>query len=134
MIIRKLLTYFLACILVPALISVWSLPSISEFLGVFWLLFLYGAPFLLLYGLPVSCLSDMVTQKISPSIRAFIAFVIHLFFGLILIFILHLFNNEAWDNLSRLFLICSTVGSFLVWGIDEILRKVADWETIQSGM
>ncbi|TYS67834.1 hypothetical protein FZC76_14850 [Sutcliffiella horikoshii] len=74
MIIRKLLTFFLACIFVPV------------------------------------------------PIRALVAFVIHLF------------SKEPWDNMSQLFLIFSTIGAFIIWGIDELLRKVADWESIQSGM
>jgi hypothetical protein len=139
MIIRKLLTFFLACMLIPAIIALFSLGSALEFLGTFWFLFFYGMPLLLLYGLPISCLSDKVTSEFSASARALVAFGFHMFFGIILVFLLHLFNigffkNEPWNDLSQLFLIFSTVGAFVVWGIDEILRKVADWEKIQSGM
>lgn len=134
MIIRKLLTFFLACILIPAIIALFSLSSSGEFIGWFWVFFMSGAPLLLLYGMPISFLSDKITKKLSPFIRLVVSFVVHLFFGIILVFIILFLVNERWDELSRLFLVCSTVGAFVVWGIDEVLRKVADWEKIQSGM
>ncbi|CAG9620424.1 hypothetical protein [Sutcliffiella rhizosphaerae] len=137
MIIRKILTILLATFISPMPIAIWDL---SSGFGFYWLLFIFGTPFLLFYGMPVSFLSDIVTKKATtPLKRSLYALFIHIFFGLVLIIPFSLLISEPltmfWNGgIGKLLFICSTVSSFIVWTIDEILRKVANWEKIQSAM
>lgn len=115
MIIRKLVSAIVACIMVM-FISFLIEPS-----GFVIMLGMYLFPILLVYGLPSSILSDFVTKRMKGVIRGGIALVIHLL--LASVFVLILFNyGEAWVPFN-LFLLLSLVSSFLFWSVDEFLKS-----------
>ncbi len=114
MIIRKLVSAIVACIMVMFIYFLIEPSGFVIMLG------MYLIPILLVYGLPSSILSDFVTKRIKGVIRGGIALVIHLL--LASVFVLILFNyGEAWVPFN-LFLLLSLVSSFLFWSVDEFLK------------
>lgn len=140
MIIRKLLAFIFTSVIVIFFFGTWNninKPS-NDFWGSLWFIGLYSIPWILLYGIPVSIFSDRVTKRFTNIKRSMAALITHLFFGMIITFILYLFLNttfyEYWIQWGKLMFMASTLSSFVLWMIDEILRKIADWENIQSSL
>jgi hypothetical protein len=99
---------------------------------------LFVLPGVLLYGLPVSVLSDKLTKSLSGVKRVLLSLVIHLFFGLSFVFIIGIFIapenlftsfNQFWRD-AYLFFAFSTLVSLLYWSVDEVLRLVLNKKTI----
>jgi hypothetical protein len=99
---------------------------------------LFVLPGVLLYGLPVSVLSDKLTKSLNGFKRVLLSLVIHLFFGLSFVFIIGIFIapenlftsfNQFWRD-AYLFFAFSTLVSLLYWSVDEVLRLVLNKKTI----
>ncbi len=89
------------------------------------LLFPYSLVFVMVYGLPVSVLSDLVTKKIHGFSRLTVAFIIHISFGLSFIYFLSLIEPDfgglgPFDNLYG---VTAVIGSIIFFVLDEYLRK-----------
>jgi hypothetical protein len=93
---------------------------------------MYILPILLIYGVPVSVLSDFVTYRLAGYIRGLIALLIHLSFAVLFILIPVLISigdlkvifidfYSLLDNYFFFFL-ASIISSIIFWFIDEFIR------------
>ena len=115
MFIRKLVATIVACVLVMLL------SFIIEPSGFVIMIGMYLFPILLLYGLPSSIVSDVVTKNLKGVVRGGIALVIHLLLASLFVLICFMYG-EAWLPVN-LFLVFSLISSFLFWTVDEFLRS-----------
>lgn len=116
MIFRKIVAALISCLLVLVLYF------IVEQSGVVLLIGMYMFPFLLLYGIPVSILSDVFTKRLNGKMRAGAALAIHMSFAAFLVFILFDVFGEGWEPVN-FFLINALLSSFLFWVVDEGLQS-----------
>ncbi|WP_407268297.1 hypothetical protein [Radiobacillus sp. PE A8.2] len=85
---------------------------------------LFISPFIILYGVPVTFLSDYLGKQLTGNVRILIAFIVHLFFGVSFGIIfkmgseISLFVVEV--NVASIF---ATITALIFWAIDELLRK-----------
>jgi hypothetical protein len=131
---RKLLTLIIATFVSISTITIWFIISddegMSAFLPMGYLISLFALPAILLYGLPVSFLSEKLTKSDASNWRMVKTFIIHFFFGMSYIFIAGFIQsdrtlftdiNQFWRS-NEMYFIASTLTSIFIWGIDEILR------------
>ncbi|WP_078380786.1 hypothetical protein [Sutcliffiella halmapala] len=124
MIFRKLVTSILTCGLVMLIFFFIERTAFIIFIG------MYLLPILLLYGVPVSILSDFTTKRLKGVIRAILALFIHLFFATMFYLIPIYLGWEESISFSDLktflvnfiFMLC-ILASSLFWCIDEIFRS-----------
>lgn len=101
--------------------------SISEVPGLIVFASIYVTPVTLLYGVPVSILSDKMNHKFFEKKRVFVALALHLFFGIVFTFFFILIADSRsfitnYNGFDTYFLVASTGTSFVFWGMDEMLR------------
>ena len=104
----------------------------SSFFLSFFFLSLWIVPAIIIYGLPVSFLSEKLTKKSPELWRIIFAFFIHVSFGALFIFIygalfennINLFYefNEFWEVYEGL-IMPSLIGAGLFWIYDEVIRR-----------
>jgi hypothetical protein len=81
------------------------------------------SPYILLYGVPVTFLSDYVGKRITRKMRMPLAFIFHLFFGVIFGFIFPMNSNVSVFGVAvDSAFIFASITALLFWTIDEILR------------
>jgi hypothetical protein len=120
MLVRKLITFFISIFLFPIFLSPLLMIVSSDwyFFEVTVIVFLFSAPLILIFGMPISALSDFILENQKGKIRLQRAFAIHslmgLFFGIILSFVLE----------SDFYMFATTLASFTVWSIDELIRML----------
>ncbi|MCT2535310.1 hypothetical protein NC661_21120 [Aquibacillus koreensis] len=128
---RKLITLFLASILSISLISSYYVVTDgAPFFSVVSVIGLFAAPFLLLYGLPVSCLSDKLTELLYGKSRLGLSFVLHVSFGFSFLFIVgFIFDSQSiltdfgqFFTMNRDIFIASIFTSVCFWTIDEGIK------------
>ncbi|MFS0673527.1 hypothetical protein [Ornithinibacillus sp. 179-J 7C1 HS] len=94
---------------------------------------IYLAPFIILYAIPVTFLSDYVGRRFVGNVRVSVAFMVHLVFGVLFGFI---FPSNASFSLYGVeidtAIIFASITALLFWTIDELLRKNNFQETIFS--
>ena len=127
MLIRKIISAIVACVLVMAIYFIIEQSGFVIALGI------YLLPILLFYGLPASIFSDIVTRKLKGLLRGAVALFIHLFLATLFNLIPLLFSELEWKHLfseirillssENFFFITSILSSSLFWCIDEILRS-----------
>lgn len=88
---------------------------------------MYTIPIILLFGIPMSILSDKMNNRFAGKIRVFTSLIVHLLFGtsFVVLFMLILdsrFILTNFNSFDSYFLVASTLISFVGWGMDEILR------------
>ncbi|UFU00027.1 hypothetical protein KO561_03415 [Radiobacillus kanasensis] len=94
---------------------------------------LFLAPFILLYGVPVTFLSDYVCKQLTGIARTLTAFIVHLFFGVLFGFIapmdeqFSLFGTEV--NAASL---SASITALFFWIIDELIRRKNPKSTYSS--
>ncbi len=125
MIIRKLVSAIVSCVLVMIIYF------IIEQSGFVILLGMYLLPILLFYGIPASILSDFATKKLRGVICGVLALLIHLILATLFILIPILFSE--WERnillsdieslLENFFLYTAILSSCLFWCIDEFLKS-----------
>lgn len=128
MFIRKIISLILATLismplLILVLFDVVVTPNLVMDLAktvVFYSLLI--SPIILLYGVPITIISDYVTNKYKAVKRALLALGFHLFFGLLFPFFYGLFVNLSRSEVEILFVGAITF-AFLIWTFDELLRK-----------
>lgn len=131
---RKVLTLIFASLLSILLIAAWFVYADGEeLLAVFPMAFFISwiaIPVILLYGLPVSFISEKLTERFLNNQRICWSFIIHVLFGLGFVFIVGLLFesqtllqdfNQFWRN-YEIFFIASIITSVCFWLIDESLR------------
>ena len=89
--------------------------------GAVWVISFYGAPVLLLYGIPTSLISDGVTKRLASSsfTNSLIALVIHL--SLAFAFVIGLWMIGPGELYLLVFIPAMTF-SFVFWFIDELKK------------
>ena len=131
---RKVLTLIFASLLSILLIAAWFVYADGEeLLAVFPMAFFISwiaIPVILLYGLPVSFISEKLTERFLNNQRICWSFIIHVLFGLGFVFIIGLLFesqtllqdfNQFWRS-YEMFFIASIITSVCFWVIDESLR------------
>ena len=134
MIKRKVFTLIFASLLSILLIAAWFVYADGEeLLAVFPMAFFISwiaIPAILLYGLPVSFISEKLTERFLNNQRICWSFIIHVLFGLGFVFIIGLLFesqtllqdfNQFWRS-YEMFFIASIITSVCFWLIDESLR------------
>jgi len=110
----------------------------SDFWGWFWFIGLYTVPFVFLYGVPVSILSDKLSAFFTRLFRPIMALVIHVVFGIVISFVIYFFQDltfsEYWIQWGELMFIASSLAAIIFWLVDELLRKFVDWDRVQSAL
>lgn len=125
MIIRKLVSAVMACVLVMSSFFLVGQTAFAIIVG------MYLFPILLIYGVPASILSDFVTKKVKAFLRGNLALLIHLFFAALFVVIPILFSEWERDLLLsdirnlfyNFYFIISILSSSLFYCIDEFLRS-----------
>ncbi len=127
MIKRKLITTLLATPISLLLIfsiffGEWRQPlDLLVMTGIF---SLFISPYIILYGVPVTFLSDYLGKQLTGHLRFFVACIAHLFFGVLFGFIfkmgsvISLFVVEV--NEASIY---GAITAFIFWAIDELIRK-----------
>ncbi|TDQ40724.1 hypothetical protein [Aureibacillus halotolerans] len=100
----------------------WQRPL--ELLSMSFMISLWVAPFIVLYGVPVSFLSDFIGRRLQESIRRTVACGVHLIFGVLFGFVypMNVQHSILGVEIDRGSLYATTVALFF-WIIDELLRK-----------
>ena len=99
-----------------------EVPSLTLFVLIF------ATPIVLIFGMPVTFLTDLITNRLQEMKRRYAAFVIHLFFAVcfVVIFILLDQGRLIFTQFNRgdlYFLLPAVIYSFVGWYVDERLRK-----------
>jgi hypothetical protein len=82
------------------------------------------SPYVILYGVPVTFLSDYVAKRLTGNMRVLVAFTFHFIFGILFGIIFpfdvsfSLFGAEI-----DLAIISASITALFFWAIDELLRK-----------
>ncbi|MCT2536046.1 hypothetical protein NC661_08995 [Aquibacillus koreensis] len=131
---RKLLTLIFATLLSISLLASWFVLTEGEELIAFFPMALFvswiAIPAILLYGLPVSFLSEKLTKQFANRQRICWSLVIHVIFGIGFIFFIGLLFetqtvltdfNQFWRSYGIIFM-ASILTSVCFWGVDESLR------------
>ncbi|MGP4071487.1 hypothetical protein ACTWQB_02910 [Piscibacillus sp. B03] len=123
-------------LLISLITSIISVPIVAYFFndfifpahfGLLGFVSLWVVPIILIYGIPVSFISDKVTQKKLGSKRMFYSLTIHLFLGTLFAYLFILiFDNRFIPSMAhpvdRTLLLGSMVTAFVFWGVTEYLR------------
>jgi hypothetical protein len=85
---------------------------------------LWISPFIILYGLPVTCLADFVSKRLSGQRRMYLSLLIHLLFGVFFGVVLPMGTSFSWlgVQIDSASIFASITGLFF-WVVDEILRR-----------
>ncbi|WP_391119796.1 hypothetical protein [Psychrobacillus sp. L3] len=131
MIKRKILAFIWTTIISAPIIGLFfmliegstirDVPSLIAFTS------MYAIPVTLLFGVPVSILSDKMNNHFDGNKRVFFSLIVHLIFGtsFVVLFMLILdsrFILTDFNGFDSYFVVASTLISFIGWGMDEILR------------
>ena len=105
--------------------------SVFEDIGVGLFLGMYLLPIVLIYGTTSSIFSDLITKRLRGFYRRFIALIIHVFMGALLV----LFPMQLWEHedyilildvdslLHNFFFVSAVLSAFIFWFIDELIRS-----------
>lgn len=131
---RKLLTLFLGSLVSISLIASWFVFADGEeliaFFGMALTIGLVAIPAILLYGIPVSFLSDKITKSFSNYQRIGWSLVIHVFFGISFVFIAGLLFetkmlltdfSRFWQYYEFIF-IASVFTAICFWIVDQGIK------------
>lgn len=130
---RKVCAAFTTSMVAPLLCVLWLIlfdgESITGSFGAYLFYAMYAVPLVLIYGLPVSCLSDFLTKKISEVRRVLTAFLIHVSFGVAFTFIFTFVlepdlyqSGHFFNDITLSFFWGATLSSLLFWAVDEYIR------------
>jgi hypothetical protein len=126
MILRKVVTTLLATplsllVIFGVFFGEWR--DSTELIVVTVTLGLWLLPTLLLYGVPVTFLSDYVSKEFTGNVRPLIALILHLCFGLLFGLIAPIDLELSFSGTEVNAAITSaSITSFFFWVIDELLR------------
>lgn len=131
---RKFLVYVFSAIVATfvTLPISWSFPSLSfmffeDYFDSIIFFFIFIQPFLILYALPVTLLSDCVTRNSVGKKRIFHAFLVHVSFGISFPLLFNLLMEgriAQYFTEDRFLFIGATLTAITFWIIDEIIREM----------
>ena len=85
---------------------------------------IYVTPVILLYGVPVSILSDKINDRFNGVKRVLFSLFTHTFLGISFPLFFILADGSRLNNGGNLYLLAAAViPSFVFWGMDEIVRE-----------
>ncbi|MCA0969238.1 hypothetical protein LCM20_01385 [Halobacillus litoralis] len=121
---RKILTTIIATplsllIIFAMFFGEWSMPL--EVLAMSFTFALWLSPIVILYGVPMTLLSDLVSGKFFKRYRRTAAFLIHIAAGFLFGFIAPM-DHHVWGEVVNGTLIFATLAAIAFWAIDEWLR------------
>ena len=128
---RKILAFIFTVIISAPIIGLFFMliegSTIQEVPALIIFTSMYTIPITLLFGIPLSILSDKMSKHFSGKKRVFSSLFYHLFFStsFVIIFMLILDSRFILIDFNAgdsYFLVASTLISFIGWGMDEILR------------
>jgi hypothetical protein len=137
---RKLFAFILTIIIAAPIIGLCFMfienSTIGEVPGLIAFTSIYAIPVTLLYGVPVSIISDKICDRMYGFKRVFSAFSVHIIFGISFTFFFILITDSRsiltnYNGFDIYFLLASTVSALVFWGMDEILRKRASDKEVQ---
>ena len=102
--------------------------NLKEVPGLMLFLFIFAAPVVLFFGIPVSILSEIISNRIMGKKRLFASFVTYLFFAISFV-VLFIFITESrfmfteFKAFDWYFLLPAIIYSSVGWCVDEISRK-----------
>ena len=125
LIFRKIVSALTASAIMIIIYSAFEGIGLGLFLG------MYLLPIVLIFGTPSSIFSDLITKRLRGFNRMFIAFIIHVFLGALLIIISILlseyerdiFVSDVRSLLNNFFFISAVLSAFIFWIIDELIRS-----------
>ena len=125
MIFRKIVAGLTASAIMVLIYSAFSDFEIGIFYGMFLL------PIVLIFGTLSSIYSDSLTKRLKGFKRMFMAFIIHVFSGALLIIISKLLSEHDRDRfvlelsglLNNFFFVSAVSSAFIFWFIDELIRS-----------
>lgn len=125
MIARKIVSACTSSAIMLIIYSAFEEIAVSLFLG------MYLLPIVLIYGTTSSIFSDLITKRLRGFYRMFMALIIHVFMGAILVlFPMQLWNHEGYilildeeSLLNNFFFISAVLSAFIFWFIDELIRS-----------
>jgi len=129
---RKVFAFFLTVLLAIPIIGFCFMliegSSIRDVPGLIIFSSMFVTPVILLYGVPVSILSDKISDRFIGMKRVLIALFIHVFFGISFPYFFILIADSrailTHYNGGDLYVIAtSALAAFLFWGMDETLRR-----------
>jgi hypothetical protein len=123
MFIRKLVSSLGATVMMVILLSILDQSGVGLFLG------MYILPIILIYGIPSSILSDLLTRRTGGLTRMAAAGFLHVFLGALFVAIpTFIFDAEngnwissVWNN--SFFFFAAVVSSFIFWCFDEAIKS-----------
>ncbi|UOQ46860.1 hypothetical protein MUN88_12230 [Gracilibacillus caseinilyticus] len=129
MIKRKLITVLLAtpislCFIFAIIFGEWKQPrELMVMTGTF---SLWISPIILVYGVPVTFLSDYLCKRFTENLRTLFAFLIHIFFGILFGLLFPMGTTQfsllgVEINFATLF---ASITAIFFWMIDEVIRRV----------
>ncbi|WP_042147815.1 hypothetical protein [Paucisalibacillus sp. EB02] len=133
MIIRKTITTILASVISMffLLIVIFKEAIGIDFVNTLVFTIAMFSPVILLYGVPITFLSDYVTRRFAGVRRILSAFIFHLFFGMIFPILFCLLARISTSEAEIMF-IGATTFAFFFWAIDEIARLVLKNNTVMN--
>jgi hypothetical protein len=125
MIIRKTITTIIASLISMTflLIVIFDEGLGIDFVNTVLFTIVMFSPIILLYGVPVTFISDYATKRFTGVKRVLLALIFHLFFGMIFPFLYSLIEEMSSFETKTIF-IGATTFAFFFWAIDEISRRV----------
>ncbi|MFD1019511.1 hypothetical protein [Thalassobacillus hwangdonensis] len=124
LILRKTIATIVAPLITVAILVFGGNGGVSlEIIGGVIFIFRVIFPYVLLYGVPVSFLSDFLTRRFTKENRIYAAFGIHLIFGL-LFAPFYAFLIEENTYIINMIFVGATMIAFCFWIIDEVLRGI----------
>ncbi|MFD2042910.1 hypothetical protein ACFSTA_01150 [Ornithinibacillus salinisoli] len=103
--------------------------NLSEFIGAIGFQSLVAAPSVLLFGIPISILSDFITKRLKGGIRQLSSLIIHITSASLYIVFVQEITNSVWTTMNLLgfrvneFLFIAVLISLFLWLLDEISKN-----------
>lgn len=110
------------CFLLVERSDITQLPSLTLFILIF------ATPFVVIFGIPASIISDKINKRFIDKKRKYASFVTHLFFAVCFVVLFILFDQSRFiftqfNSGDLYFLVPAIIYSVVGWFLDEILRK-----------
>lgn len=130
MLIRKSLAFLFTLIIAGPILGYCFMlmegSSMHEVPGLILFTYYVGAPIILLFGVPISVLSDKLNDKFRGIKRILYTFMFHFSCGFLFVFTLMLIESKfILSNLyfDSFLVVSSSILAVTFWGMDEILRR-----------
>ena len=109
--------------------------NLKEVPGLMLFLFIFAAPVVLFFGIPVSILSEIISNRIMGKKRLYASFITYMFFAISFV-VIFIFITESrfmftdYNSFDWYFLLPAIIYSSVGWCVDEIARKRFDQQVL----